>query len=111
MDALDESTGRCASGHSSVRVRRLAALPGDGLAERLATVSAARTDGASIVLIDRFTDGLPAAERRSVLAALRPLATDGRAVLVDDADPVAALSVADGALRADPAGGLSAESF
>jgi hypothetical protein len=30
---------------------------------------------------------------------------------VDDDDPVAALAVADGALRADPAGGLSTESL
>jgi hypothetical protein len=109
MDALDEGTGRCASGHDAVRVRRLAARPGEGVGERLAAVRAAREDRASIVLVDRFTDGLAAPERRSVLAELRPLATGGRAVLVDDADPVAALAVADSTLRADPAGGLSAE--
>jgi hypothetical protein len=109
MDALDQGTGRCASGHDAVRVRRLAARPGEGVGERLAAVRAAREDRASIVLVDRFTDGLAAPERRSVLAELRPLATGGRAVLVDDADPVAALAVADSTLRADPAGGLSAE--
>jgi hypothetical protein len=109
MDALDESTGRCASGHGSVAVLRLTAAAHEGVAERLATVDGAARERASILLVDRITDGLPAAGRRAVLSAVRGIAAPGRAVLVDDADPVAALSVADGALRADPAGTLAAE--
>ena len=111
MAALDDDSGRCASGHSAVRVHRLAAATGDDVHRRVAAVRAAREARATIVLIDRLTDGLTAPDRRTVLAALRPVATGGRAVLVDDDDPVAALAVADGALRAHPAGGLSAESL
>ncbi len=111
MAALDDDSGRCASGHSAVRVHRLARAAGDDVHRRVAAVEAAREAGATIVLIDRLTEGLAAPDRRTVLAALRPVATGGRAVLVDDDDPVAALAVADGALRADPAGGLSAESL
>jgi hypothetical protein len=109
MAALDDDSGRCASGHSAVRVHRLAAAADDDVHRRVAAVEAVREAPATIVLIDRLTDGLTAPDRRTVLAALRPVATGGRAVLVDDDDPVAALAVADGALRADPAGGLSAE--
>lgn len=109
MSALDDASGRCASGHASVHVHRLAARDGDGLHQRLEAVEAAAGQGATIVLVDRLTDGLAAPDRRRLLAALRPVATAGRAVLVDDADPVAALAVADAALRADPAGGLTPE--
>ncbi|MBM7804337.1 ABC-type uncharacterized transport system ATPase subunit [Geodermatophilus bullaregiensis] len=109
MSALDDASGRCASGHASVRVHRLAAHASDGVHERLDAIEAVAGQGATIVLVDRFTDGLAAPDRRRLLAALRPVATAGRAVLVDDADPVAALAVADGALRADPAGGLAPE--
>ncbi|SNS41775.1 hypothetical protein SAMN06893096_10429 [Geodermatophilus pulveris] len=109
MAALDDDSGRCASGHAAVRVHRVAASAGDDVHRRIAAIEAARELGATIVLVDRLTDGLTAPDRRAVLAALRPVATGGRAVLVDDDDPVAALAVADGALRADPAGGLSAE--
>ena len=59
----------------------------------------------AIVLVARLTDGLTAADRQTVLAQLRRLAAGGPAVLVDDTDPVAALSVADGALRAGADGG------
>ena len=106
MTALDDDSGRCASGHASVRVHRLAARAGEDVRERLEAIDAVAAQDATIVLVDRFTDGLAAPERRRLLAALRPVATAGRAVLVDDADPVAALAVADGALRADPAGRL-----
>ncbi len=109
MNALDDASGRCASGHASVRVQRLAARDGDGVQQRLEAIEAVAGQDATIVLVDRFTDGLPAPDRRRLLAALRPVATAGRAVLVDDTDPVAALAVADGALRADPAGGLTPE--
>ncbi|MCV2491770.1 hypothetical protein OF117_20700 [Geodermatophilus sp. YIM 151500] len=110
IEALDDDSGRCASGHGSVAVQRLAAAPHDGVDERLAAVRAAADGRASIVIVDRLTEGLAAADRRVVLTALRPVASAGRAVLVDDDDPVAALAVADSALRADPAGGLTTES-
>ena len=109
MAALDDSTGRCAGGHGSVPVARLSAAPGEGVGPRLASVARARRDGAAIVLVDRLTDGLSAADRRAVLGAVRTVAGPARAVLVDDADPVAALSFADGALRSAAGGGLSLE--
>lgn len=111
MATLDDDSGRCASGHSAVRVQRLAAAADDDVHRRIAAIEAVVEARATIVLVDRVTEGLAAPERRAVLAALRPVATGGRAVLVDDEDPVAALAVADGALRADPAGGVSAESL
>lgn len=58
---------------------------------------------------DRFTDGLAAAERRAVLTRLPALAASGVAVLVDDADPVARMAVADGALRVDRSGDIRVE--
>lgn len=109
MAALDEGSGRCASGHGAVRVRRLAATTGDDLRRRLDAVDDASRSGTTIVLVDRLTEGLAAADRRALLRALRPVATSGRAVLVDDDDPVAALAVADGALRVDAAGALAPE--
>ena len=63
----------------------------------------------AIVLVARLTDGLTAGDRQTVLAQLRTLAATGPAVLVDDTDPVAALSVADGALRAGMDGSLQPE--
>lgn len=111
MRALDESTGRCASGGGSVPALRLTAAPTDGVAERLAAVGAAARGTASILLVDRLTAGLRAADRRAVLTAVRGTAAPGRAVLVDDDDPVAALAVADGVLRTDGSGGLTAETL
>ena len=75
-------------------------------ADRLAALRQAAEHRPAMVLVDRLTNGLDAADRRTVLAALRTLAAAGPAVLVDDADPVAALSVADGALRAEPDGSV-----
>jgi hypothetical protein len=74
--------------------------------ERLAALDEAAGRGPALVLVNRLTDGLDAADRRAVLAALRTLAAAGPAVLVDDDDPVAALAVADGALRAGPDGSV-----
>ena len=68
-------------------------------AERIAALDQAAGHRPALVLVDRLTDGLGAADRRTVLAELRRLAAAGPAVLVDDTDPVAALAVADGALR------------
>ncbi|MGY1669204.1 hypothetical protein [Geodermatophilus sp. SYSU D00710] len=109
MAALDESTGRCADGHGAVPARRLSSSAAEGIGPRLEALAQAGRDGAAIVLVDRLTDGLTAADRRTVLAAVRPLAGPGCAVLVDDADSVAALSFADGALRAGATGELSLE--
>jgi hypothetical protein len=93
-----------------------------GGAQRVLTVTSARTRSAEeritalrqaaehrpvLVLVDRLTDGLGAADRRAVLAELRPLAAGGAAVMVDDADPVAALAVADCALRAGLDGSIA----
>lgn len=79
---------------------------GRSAAERVAALTQAARHRPAMVLVDRLTDGLDAAGRRTVLDALRALAAAGPAVLVDDADPVAALAVADGALRAGADGSV-----
>jgi hypothetical protein len=106
ISELDESTGRCPTDHEPVGVVRVTATAGEDLARRRETLAAARRGRPSIVLVDRLTEGLPAADRRALLVELRELAVQGCAVLVDDADPVAVLAVAGGALRVDEAGGL-----
>ncbi|ANY06207.1 ABC transporter ATP-binding protein [Pseudonocardia sp. HH130630-07] len=103
MNRLDDASGRCADGHDAL-VRRLGARRAESAAQRLATVESARTGPTAMVLADRLTDGLDARDRIAVLAALRELAASGVAVLVDDIDPVAALAVADSALRVDERG-------
>ncbi|GAA4970370.1 hypothetical protein WHI96_24315 [Pseudonocardia tropica] len=108
MNRLDDASGRCADGHDAV-VRRLGARATESAADRLATVDAARRGPTAMVLADRLTDGLDAQDRSTVLSALRAVAADGVAVLVDDIDPVAALAVADGALRVDERGEVRAE--
>ena len=107
MAALDEGSGRCGAGHRELPVVRLSAPRDQGLQAGLDAVEAARTGSATIVLVDRLTGGLDGGDRRRVLTALRHLAAPGRAVLVDDDDPVAALAVADGVLRAGGPGGPS----
>jgi hypothetical protein len=82
-----------------------------GRDERLAALAHAAGHRPSLVLVDRLTDGLDAADRRAVLAELRTLAAAGPAVLVNDADPVAAMAVADTALRAGSDGSLRAENL
>lgn len=108
MNRLDDASGRCATGHDAM-VRRLGARATESAAERLATVAAARTGPTAMVLADRLTDGLDARGRIEVLSALRGIAADGVAVLVDDIDPVAALAVADGAVRVDERGEVRPE--
>jgi hypothetical protein len=108
MAALDEESGRCGSGHDAVGVVRLVAGPDDAVVDRLHALAAVGRDGAALVLVDGVTDGLTAGDRRAVLREVSALAAE-RAVLLHDDDPVAALAVADGALRVDRAGGLTYE--
>jgi hypothetical protein len=103
---LDEGSGRSADDQRPVGVVRVSAGADEDLAGRRAAVAAARRARPSIVLVDRLTDGLAATDRRALLGELRELAGAGCAVLVDDADPVAVLAVAGGALRVDATGGL-----
>ncbi|GAA2854969.1 hypothetical protein GCM10010472_10270 [Pseudonocardia halophobica] len=108
MYALDEDRARCADGHETGALR-LTARVADPLAERMAMIERAAASDAALVLVDRLTDGLDAPQRRLVLRAARRLARPDRAVLVEDADPVAALALADGALRTDRQGAVAAE--
>ena len=77
--------------------------------ERIAALEQAGAHRPVLVLVARLTDGLDAAERRTVLTAVRRLADAGPAVLLDDADPVAALAVADGGLRVGPDGSVTVD--
>jgi hypothetical protein len=104
---LDEDTARCHSGHGLPAVLRLRfdhAVPAPARAEALTA-----HDGLAVLLADRPTAGLDDAGRRTVLQALRSVARSGTAVLVDDVDPVAALAVADGALRVCADGSVGAD--
>lgn len=94
---LDEDTARCRSGHDLPGVVRVDFAPTVPAAERARALTA--REGLAVLLADRPTVGLDAADRRTVLQALRTVAHGGAAVLVDDVDPVAALAVADSALR------------
>lgn len=101
---LDDASARCGHGHDVrvvVRVR-----PAGSYAERLVALERAAEQRVPVVVAERVTDGLSAADRRAVLTRLRSLAAGGAAVLVDDADPVAALAVADAALRCGDDGSL-----
>ncbi|MCZ2830942.1 hypothetical protein O2W14_19040 [Modestobacter sp. VKM Ac-2986] len=102
LAALDPDSARCAGGHAALGVGRVTAGAGDGVPARLRTLAAAA--GQAVVLVDRLTDGLGTSDRRTVLAALATLAAAGHTVLVDDADPVAALAVAQAALRVPETG-------
>ena len=87
MADLDESSARCASGHGAVGAVRLVARAEDSVADRKEALDAVRRSGATIVLVDRVTDGLVARDRRDVLRELTTVA-----------------AVADGALRVGRAG-------
>ena len=102
-------TARCTSGHEAGIGRVAADALGSSARERVAALEGAAEQRLRIVLVDRLTAGLDAQERRSVLAALRPLAATGTAVLVDDEDPVAALAVADTALRVNADGEIETD--
>lgn len=107
---LDDASVRCASGHGVERgVHRLTPEGKGSATDRLQTVARVARQRPVLVVADRLTDGLGTAERRVVLAELRSLAASGVAVLVDDIDPVAALAVADLALRAGADGSVVAE--
>ena len=105
LAALDGGSARC--GQQAGGVRRVTCGSTDPAGARIAAVRALADDRlGGVVLVDHLTDGLAAAERRTVLAELRVLAGSGTAVLVDDEDPVAALAAADGALRVGSDGAL-----
>ena len=104
---LDEHSARCHGGHGLppvVRLRVDGAVPAGERAQAVAG-----SEGLAVLLADRPTAGLDDAGRRTVLHALRTVARAGTAVLVDDVDPVAALAVADGALRVDADGSVGAD--
>ena len=104
---LDEQTARCHGGHGLPGVDRLRfdrAVPAH---ERARAVAARQ--GLAVLLADRPTQGLDDSGRRTVLQALRSVARAGTAVLVDDLDPVAALAVADSALRVGADGSIGAD--
>lgn len=109
MAQLVEDSARCSTGHGAVSATRITADPTDTVSQRRTALDTARNAGAGVVLVDRFTDGLSSEDRRGLLQEVRRLAEDGRAVLVDDVDPVAALAVAANALRIDRARGLVLE--
>ena len=104
---LDEQTARCHGGHGLPGVVRLRFDHGVPAHERAHAV--ATTEGLTVLLADRPTSGLDEAGRRTVLQALRSVARAGTAVLVDDVDPVAALAVADSALRVGADGSVGAD--
>ncbi len=108
IDALDVATARRPGGPGCavVTVTANAARSTD---ERVTALRQAAAHRPAIVLVARLTDGLDPVGRRTVLAELRTLAATGAAVLVDDIDSVAALAVADGALRAGADGSLRSE--
>jgi hypothetical protein len=110
LDALDAATARRPGG-PACGVVTVTSHPARTADERVAALEQAATCRPAIVLVARMTDGLDADDRRRVLAQLRALAAGGAAVLVDDADPVAALSIADGALRAGADGSLLPEAL
>jgi hypothetical protein len=100
--------GRLDAG-STQGVLTVTSARGRSAAERVTALRQAAGHRPALVLVNRLTDGLDAADRRAVLTALRGLAAAGAAVLVDDVDPVAALAVADGALRAGADGSVSVD--
>ena len=104
---LDEQTARCRSGHGLPGVERLGFDHAAPAQERAEAVVA--REGLAVLLADRPTAGLDDSGRRTVLQALRSVARAGTAVLVDDVDPVAALAVADGALRVGADGSVDAD--
>ncbi|GAA1874511.1 hypothetical protein GCM10009836_64520 [Pseudonocardia ailaonensis] len=108
MSLLNETRTRCAQEHEATTIR-LTARVADPVDERLAALDDAADSTAALVLVDRLTDGLDARERLRVLIAARRLVHPERAVLVEDADPVAALAHADGALRTDRDGAVVPE--
>jgi hypothetical protein len=104
---LDEGTARCHGGHGLPGVARLGfdhAVPASDRARSVADRS-----GLAVLLADRPTAGLDAAGRRIVLRALQEAARSGTAVLLDDVDPVAALAVADSAVRVGADGSVRAD--
>jgi hypothetical protein len=109
IELLDAATARRPGGPPMGGVLTVTSGPARTAEERCGALAQAAEHRPAIVLVARLTDGLDATDRRTVLAELRTLADGGAAVLVDDVDPVAALAVADGALRAGLDGTLQPE--
>jgi hypothetical protein len=109
LELLDAATARRPGGSPVGGVLTVTSGPTRSAEERCAALAQAAEHRPAIVLVARLTDGLDATDRRTVLAELRTLTEGGAAVLVDDVDPVAALAVADGALRAGLDGTLQPE--
>jgi hypothetical protein len=109
IELLDAATARRPGGSPAGGVLTVTSGAERSAAERCAALQHAAELRPAIVLVARLTDGLDTAARRTVLVELRALAATGAAVLVDDVDPVAALAVADGALRAGLDGSLQPE--
>lgn len=109
LQLLDAATARRPGGSAVGGVLTVTSGRTCSADERRAALRQAAEHRPAIVLVARLTDGLDATDRRTVLAELRTLTGAGAAVLVDDADPVAALAVADGALRAGSDGSLQPE--
>lgn len=108
LDALDDTSSRCAGGHRAT-ARRLVCRPGQPSEDRVRALAELAGEGVALVLAEGLGAGLDTAARRSVLDATRALARTGVAVLVDDDDPVSVLSVADAALRVGGDGSLQDE--
>jgi ABC-type ATPase involved in cell division len=104
---LDEQTARCHGGHGLPAVLRLGFDHAVPALERARAVTS--REGLAVLLADRPTVGLDDGGRRTVLHALRSVARAGTAVLVDDVDPVAALAVADSALRVGADGSVGTD--
>ncbi len=103
---LDEASARCAGGHRSPGVHRLAPPADEPAAGRVRRLEDLAGAGCTLLLAEAPTAGLSGGDRRRVLGALRSLSRTGTAVLADDVDPVAALAVADAALRVGADGTL-----
>ena len=111
LELLDAATARRPGGSPMGGVLTVTSGPARSADERRAALQQAAELRPAMVLVARLTDGLDTAARRSVLTELRALAATGAAVLVDDVDPVAALAIADGALRAGLDGSLQPETL
>jgi hypothetical protein len=92
-------TSIAAPGARRAVFRRVVASPALPVVKRVVLLLNAADADVDLVLVDRATEGLDAADRRFFLDHLRLVTARGVAVAVDDTDPVAALAVGDRSLR------------